>query len=293
MAININQYWINRPVADQIARLALTPAQGVLVAQNSDDSLWQKTASGWNRIGNVVGVLGLSTVETAGSITTLTASSTQIQRCTGLNFQNYKLPDTSTLTLGYYFTIINESTFGSTTVYAGDDSTIIEIFPGRAVTLYVNSTGNAGASDWSYIYNSINWNPDQLEFVSGQLTIRQNYLASIWRLPLALCAETGSLPEGAPTATLMTMPVTDSSNVLLVKAFANADVTGDDVVINVYVNGSPLANVTIGEGQQFGEQSVEVAVSANDIITVDATVPTGAVASGVKVILFAGIPQAL
>ena len=100
-----------------------------------------------NRIANQT---GYATTATAAGTTTLTNASKQIQRFTGSSAQTVKLPDTSTLTVGDEYRLINEST-GLLTIQTSTAValTAIPIYELFAICI---STANNTAAAWILKY---------------------------------------------------------------------------------------------------------------------------------------------
>jgi hypothetical protein len=85
--------------------------------------------------------LGFTSTVTAGTTTTLTVASTQYQRFTGTTTQTVKLPDATTLQVGFVYTIDNDST-GNLSIIDSASGAVDTIVPGTIddVILLDNST---------------------------------------------------------------------------------------------------------------------------------------------------------
>jgi hypothetical protein len=94
--------------------------------------------------------LDAATTATAAATTTLTNASKQIQEFTGSTTQNVALPDASTLSVGYWFEIVNAST-GAVTVKDGSGSTLKVL--GASTTL-VATVRNIGSSAGAWILDA-------------------------------------------------------------------------------------------------------------------------------------------
>jgi len=93
----------------------------------------------------------LSTTATAASTTTFTVSSAYNQYFTGSTTQTVLLPVTSTLSLGFPFRIINNST-GVVTVQSSGANTIQAMAPGSSLLLTCIITSGTSASSWDAQY---------------------------------------------------------------------------------------------------------------------------------------------
>lgn len=134
--------------------------------------------AGWDANSNLSAnslLQGFATTATAGSTTTITVSSAQIQVFTGSSNQTLQLPVTSTLVLGQSYIVANAST-GIITVNSSGGNTISTIQPNTSGTFYCISTSGTGTSSW--YSNYINFNPIATAFTPtatfatvGDLTI--------------------------------------------------------------------------------------------------------------------------
>lgn len=93
-----------------------------------------------------------TTTATAAGTTTLTVSSSQVQNFSGTTTQTVKLPVTSTLALGQYFTIFNNST-GLVTVESSGANVIQIMVPSSQMTASVILTSGTGTSSWNSVYS--------------------------------------------------------------------------------------------------------------------------------------------
>ena len=95
---------------------------------------------------------GYTTTETAAGTTTLTSASNLQQYFTGVTTQTVVLPVTSTLTLGQYYVIINNST-GNVTVQSSGANNILVMPAGTQAVFTVILTSGTTAASWSARYN--------------------------------------------------------------------------------------------------------------------------------------------
>lgn len=91
-------------------------------------------------------LMGFTTTATAAGTTTLTNTSSVYQLFTGTTTQTVQLPVTSTLTQGWYFHIVNNST-GNLTVNSSGGNLVITVLPGTtAMVTCILTTGTTAAS---------------------------------------------------------------------------------------------------------------------------------------------------
>jgi hypothetical protein len=115
--------------------------------------------------------LGFTSTPTAAGTTTLTASSTQYQRFTGTTTQTVKLPDATTLSKGFIFTIDNDSTGNLTVV--DNASTTLDTIVGGSIdywTLLDNSTTAGTWIAYSLLPASYDFNNTSASFGSAAIT---------------------------------------------------------------------------------------------------------------------------
>lgn len=100
-----------------------------------------------------------TTTATATATTTLTAGSSYTQRFTGTNTQTCKLPDCTTLVLGFQFYIINRST-GAVAVQDSSAGAIQSLATNTSCLVTCTNIGSAaGAWDVQYVANTALINP--------------------------------------------------------------------------------------------------------------------------------------
>lgn len=97
------------------------------------------------------GVPGYTATATAATTTTLTVASTQLQYFTGVTTQIVALPVTSTLVLGFSFTIVNNST-GVVTVNSSGGNAVVAMVPLSQVTVTCILTSGTSAASWNIEY---------------------------------------------------------------------------------------------------------------------------------------------
>ena len=105
----------------------------------------------WSTLGaaTYATLVGYTTTATAAGTTTLTSSSTYNQFFTGTTTQTVKLPDVTTLALGWTFHISNNST-GTLTVVSSGSNTISTVLPGTSLQLVCILTTGTTAASWDY-----------------------------------------------------------------------------------------------------------------------------------------------
>lgn len=94
-------------------------------------------------------LLGYTSTPTATGTTVLTNTSTQYQLFTGVLAQTITLPVTSTLTTGWTFHIVNNST-GSLTVNASSGALVCTIIPNMTAMITCISTAVTTAAAWEF-----------------------------------------------------------------------------------------------------------------------------------------------
>jgi hypothetical protein len=94
-------------------------------------------------------LLGYTATATAAGTTTLTNTSTQYQLFTGSTTQTIVLPVTSTLTTGWTFHIVNNST-GSLTVNSSGGNLVCTVIAGMTAMVTCIGTALTTAADWEF-----------------------------------------------------------------------------------------------------------------------------------------------
>lgn len=94
-------------------------------------------------------IVGYTTTATAAGTTTLDNTSTYNQFFTGSTTQTVKLPDVTTLVLGWTFHISNNST-GTLTVVSSGSNTISTVLPGTSLQLVCIAITGTTAASWDY-----------------------------------------------------------------------------------------------------------------------------------------------
>lgn len=92
-------------------------------------------------------IMGYTSTATSGGATTLDNTSSQYQLFTGTLSQTVRLPNTSTLTTGWTFHIVNNST-GDLTVNASPPSLVATVPPQMTLMVTCISTSGTGSTDW-------------------------------------------------------------------------------------------------------------------------------------------------
>ena len=97
--------------------------------------------------GAMASLMGYTSTATAAGTTTLTATSSYYQQFTGVTTQTVVLPVTSTLTTGYTYHIVNNST-GVVTVNSSGSNLVIAIPSGTTAMCTCIGTTLTTAADW-------------------------------------------------------------------------------------------------------------------------------------------------
>lgn len=92
--------------------------------------------------------LDLLTVTSSSSTVVLTKSHRQVNVATGSSAQVYKLPDATTLSQGYWFDFVNESS-GTLTISNSSSVAITTLAQNESAFLWVKSTATTGGP-WTY-----------------------------------------------------------------------------------------------------------------------------------------------
>ena len=113
----------------------------------------------------------------AGGTTTLTAASVYFQVLTGTGSQTYKLPDATTLPVGFSWVFDNDAT-GNLTVTDNANATVDVVPPGGYATVFLENNATVGGEWGRYgmIPAEVNWGTNSLDL--GGSTIITN---GIWR----------------------------------------------------------------------------------------------------------------
>ena len=131
-----------------IGSTGATPAAATLTAGTN---ITVTNGAGSITLAASTAVSSITNIVTAAGTTTLTSSSTQIQRFTGSTTQICVLPDAGTLTVGQTFKIINEST-GAVTVKTADTVLFVTVAANSTLTAICNTASGTTSSSWSYQY---------------------------------------------------------------------------------------------------------------------------------------------
>jgi hypothetical protein len=94
-------------------------------------------------------IMGYTSTATAAGTTVLTNTSTQYQLFTGATTQTITLPVTSTLTTGWTFHIVNNST-GTLTVNSSGGNLVCTVIAGMTAMVTCIATATTTAADWEF-----------------------------------------------------------------------------------------------------------------------------------------------
>lgn len=108
-----------------------------IVARDSNNNFLVNTAA-----------QGVTTTATAGTTTTLTVSSTPVQQFTGTTTQNLVLPDATTLSNGFWYSVLNAST-GAITVKNNGGTTLATVNGGSLLHFMLISNGSSNGT-WDF-----------------------------------------------------------------------------------------------------------------------------------------------
>ena len=100
----------------------------------------------------------------AGGTTTLTAASVYFQVLTGTGSQTYKLPDATTLPVGFSWVFDNDAT-GNLTVTDNANATVDVVPPGGYATVFLENNATVGGEWGRYgmIPAEVNWGTNSLD----------------------------------------------------------------------------------------------------------------------------------
>ena len=112
-----------------------------------DGTLVNPRAAQLNTIANA----GYTTTATAAGTTTLTVNSTYLQYFTGTTTQTVTLPVATTMTLGYGFKIVNNST-GAVTVQSSGANTLTVMQPNTVLEVSCILASGTGTASWNPSY---------------------------------------------------------------------------------------------------------------------------------------------
>lgn len=149
----------------------------------------------------------LAAVSTGGGTTTLTVGSAAVQQLIGSNSQTVVLPDATTLSIGFSFTILNRTTASSITVNANGGSLLATLTAGtQAIFTATNIGTSAGVWD--------------IEIIATYVSIYDQRITVV---------------SGAPVGNQITGPVSPGTNVTLPSAE-----TYNSSELKIYLNGQKL-----------------------------------------------------
>lgn len=113
-------------------------------SNNTGSFLVQRDANGNAAFNNVIGTI--ATIVSAGATTTLSIGSARYQKVTGTQTQTIKLPDATTLIIGWVFEVNNNST-QSVSVVDNANGAVCTVLSG-AYTYIVNTNNGSAAGSW-------------------------------------------------------------------------------------------------------------------------------------------------
>ena len=124
-------------------------------------------------IGNIAvnnAVVGFTSITAAGTTTTLTNASTQVQAVTGTTTQTIQLPQATTLLKGTVYTVANSST-GTVTV-KDNASTTLETIPTGGAAQFLCIANGTSAGTWGvrvFAASNTTWGTAALNY-TGNIT---------------------------------------------------------------------------------------------------------------------------
>lgn len=114
-------------------------------------------------------------VVSAGGTTTLTSASTMIQNLTGATTQTFKLPDATTLSVGYTF-VFNNNSSGNLSVVDNGSNAITTILPGSRADIIAIAVSTANGS-WDVHFglpSNTTWGTSGLSINDTLFTLQDN-----------------------------------------------------------------------------------------------------------------------
>lgn len=184
-------------------------------------------------------------VTSAGGTTTLSVSSTYIQNLQGSSAQTFKLPDATTLNVGYAFLLNNNST-GLLTLQNNGAGAITTVPAGGSVLVYATSISTAnGAWDYRFLM------PSNASYGTSSLTVTGSIAATTRSTGGVFALTDGATPAlDASLADLFTLTTTTNPTI----AVPTNAVSGQKIVLAVTASGGArtLALNTGAGGFRFG-----------------------------------------
>lgn len=179
-------------------------------------------------------LMGYTSTATAGGSTTLTNSSTQYQIFTGTSAQTIVLPVTSTLTTGWIFHIVNNST-GTLTINSSGGNLVSTVVPGTTVMATCIGTTLTTAADWEAGYTDFSTITGTGSAVlSNSPTFTGSVLGIEDIIPYS---KTGTLTVSAGT---IRYRFPWAATILGVTAAVNTAPTGSSLICDVNKNGTTI-----------------------------------------------------
>ncbi len=200
-------------------------------------TLMSRDANGNSNINNIIE--GYTTTATSAGTLTLTIASTYQQFLTGSTTHTVVLPVTSTLSLGFSYQIVNNST-GLVTVQSSGANNIVILGAGTSAIFTCILTSGTTASSWSYAYNGATVASGKLLTVSNTITF------------VATDGQTFTFPNG--TSTVMTLASADTitgvktfgdGKLVLSGATSGASTLKAPAIASTYVHTLPAGTDTL------------------------------------------------
>jgi hypothetical protein len=193
-------------------------------------------------------LMGYTTTATAAGTTTLTNTSSQYQLFTGATTQTITLPVTSTLTTGWTFHIVNNST-GDLTVNSSGGNLVATVIPGTTVMVTCILTSGTTAASWEFGYTDF-----------GSLTGTGANVMSVSPTLVTPTLGTGSFDLGAVATPSITFTGDPNTGIWSPAADTIAVSTGGAERARIDSAGNiTQPNAVSGSGAIVGEQTFRLA----------------------------------
>lgn len=201
---------------------------------------------------NLVQASGYTSTPTAAGTTTLTANSSLIQVFTGTTTQNVNLPVTSTLALGWTFTIINNST-NSVTVRSSGANNILVLSASQTGKFVCIGTTLTTAADWVGIHTG---STTYTGTGSNVLATSPTFATSVvGGASMAVFNTTSTTVNAFGAATTMTIGGTSTATATA-SFMANATASGSTKTVNIGTAGAAGSTTNINIGSAVGTTAV-------------------------------------
>ena len=195
-------------------------------------------------------LLGYTATATAAGTTVLTNTSTQYQLFTGVTTQTITLPVTSTLTTGWSFHIVNNST-GNLTLNSSGGNLVATIIPGTTVMVTCILTSGTTAASWEFGYTDF-----------GTLTGTGSVVMSTSPTLVTPTLGTGSFDLGAEATPSITFTGDLNTGIWSPAADTVAVSTGGSERMRINSTGDIFQdNAVSGLGAIVGEQTFSLAAN--------------------------------